>query len=258
MMRAEWTLGWALLHAGQWGRMQSLATAAATHAQKNGSARIEALFKVQLAWLYVECGAYQSAQTLCRRAVELSGNPTRGVGVVMRHIIMARASIGLNDPAATLEHTRRAMSINLPTETFWRTIAEICILQAHLLKHSVSAIQESAHRLVSLATNLPENTWKAIAFACCAQAAEVTGQQNLTQEYSKEALRLVQGAHLPLAKWRVEAVAAKILHASQAGAHRDTDSAQLTHRSKKSRQELFNSLGIQDPLTQFAKSEPLT
>jgi tetratricopeptide (TPR) repeat protein len=252
VIRAEWALGWALLHAGQWGRMQSVATAAAAHAQKNGSPRIEALFKVQLAWLHVECGAYQSAQTFCRRAVELSGNPTHGVGVVMCQVIMAMAAIGLNDPVAALDYARHALNIDMPSETFWRSIAEICALQARLMKHSVPTIRESVVRLSNLAANLRENTWKAIAFAWCAQGAEVTGQEKLAHQYSDLALQLVQGAKLPLAKSRVEAVAADILDNSRAGAA-GGESVQLRDKSKKSRQKLFKSLGIQDPLRNFCK-----
>ena len=55
--------------------MRSVATSAAAHAAKNGNSKIEALFNTLLAWLHIESGAYESAENLCRRAVELTGNP---------------------------------------------------------------------------------------------------------------------------------------------------------------------------------------
>ena len=254
VIRAEWALGWALLHAGQWGRMQSVATAASTHAQKNGSVRIEALFKIQLAWLHVECGAYQLAQTLCRQALELSGNPMSGVGVAMCHVIMAMAAIGLNDGDTALECAQRGLKADAQAETFWRSLAEICILEAHLLKQTLPEIQGSSRRLLQLAMGLREQTWKAVALSSCAKAAAQTGQDRVAHQYSDMALQLVHRAKLPLAKWRVEAAAASVVADSRGHSGGGNDAAQLTDESKRSRQALFNSLGIQDTLRHFARA----
>ena len=66
--RAEWGLAWALLHNGEWARMRSVATSVILSAAKrqptDGSP-----FTYLLAWLYEQCGAYDSA---------LSSVPTRG------------------------------------------------------------------------------------------------------------------------------------------------------------------------------------
>jgi DNA-binding winged helix-turn-helix (wHTH) protein/tetratricopeptide (TPR) repeat protein len=254
VIRAEWALGWALLHVGQWGRMQSVAAAASTHAQKNGSRRIEALFKIQLAWLHVECGAYQLAQTLCRKALELSGNPVSGVGVAMCHVIMAMSAIGLNDVDAALECAERGLKADAQAETFWRFLAEICILEAHLLKHTIPEIEGSARRVLHLSRGLREQTWKAVALSSCAKAAAHTGHERLAHQYSDMALQLVHRAKLPLAKWRVESAAASVAADSPRDAGRSNDAAQLRDESKRSRQALFNSLGLQDTLRDFARA----
>ena len=48
VIRAELVLGWALLHAGEWGRMYSVVTSAAAHANKQGNSRIEASLRLSL------------------------------------------------------------------------------------------------------------------------------------------------------------------------------------------------------------------
>jgi hypothetical protein len=84
VIRAEWVLGWALFHAGEWGRMQSVVASAAAHANNNGNSRIEALFNTQLAWLHVECGEYDRARELCQSSLRDSEHLKHGVGVAMR------------------------------------------------------------------------------------------------------------------------------------------------------------------------------
>jgi hypothetical protein len=235
--------------------MQSVVTAAAAHAKKNGSRRVEALFTMQLAWLHVECGDYESARNLCQQAFEASGEPTSGVGVVLCHVIAAMAAIGLHNADMTLEFARRARSANTQTDPLGHALAEISALQAHVMKHNLTDIRHSMHRLAQLSANLREQTWKAIALAACAEAAVETGELKLARQYSAAAMQLVEGAKLPLAQWRVEAAAAEIAEKSHSTRAADMDAAQLREKSKRSRQELYNSLGVQDPLRQFAKTE---
>ncbi len=78
-----------------------------------------------LAWLHVESGAYESAESLCRRAFELAGNPERGVGVAMLHIIMAMATRGHHNADISLDHIQRAFDTNPPETHLARLLIEI-------------------------------------------------------------------------------------------------------------------------------------
>ena len=252
VVRAEWVLGWALLHDGQLGRMQSTAAGAAEHARKNGSCRIAALFDLQLAWLHVECGDYSSAKTLCDRALNALGRPARGVGVVMCHVIGAMAAVGLNNVDVALDLVRRARAANSQKDPFWHALADICAVQAHVINDKPSDVRDSANRLLQLSTKLREQTWKAISLATCARASLRLGDETHAYEYSNAAMELVQHAGLPLAKWRVEAVAADVVEMMTVG-RADNGAVQLQHKSRKSRHKLYDSLGVRDPLRRFGK-----
>ena len=170
----------------------------------------------------------------------------------MGHVIMAMAAIGLNDADAALACARRAETANMPTETFLRSIAEICTLKAYLLKHHLPAIQDSCCRLSNLTASLREKTWKALAFASCAEAVAAIGRQQLARQYSDSALQLVRGTRLPLATWRVERVAASVAERWPADREACDDAARLRNASSKSRQKLFDSLDTRDPLKKLA------
>jgi hypothetical protein len=134
-------------------------------------------------------------------------------------------------------------------------MAEISALRAHVMKHNVPDIRHSAHRLLQLSANLREQTWKAIALGACAEAALHIGHQKLARQCSAAGMQLVEGTKLPLAQWRVEAVAAEVAEKSHSTRAADMNATQLREKSKRSRQELYNSLGVQDPLRQFGKTE---
>jgi ATP/maltotriose-dependent transcriptional regulator MalT len=173
----------------------------------------------------------------------------------MCHVIAAMAEVGLNEADAALDFVQRARSANSQTDSLGHVLAEISALRAHVMKHNATDIRHSAHRLVQLSTNLREQTWKAVALATCAEAAVETGEQKLAQQYSGAAMQLVEGAKLPIANWRVEAVAAEVAEKSHSGRATGISAAQLREKSIRSRQELYNSLGVEDPLRQFAKAD---
>jgi tetratricopeptide (TPR) repeat protein len=248
VIHGEWLLSWALLHNGQWGRMQSVAVAAADHARRNGNSRIEALFLTQLAWLHVECGAYQSAQNLCRRALESYGNSSGGIGLAMCHIVAGMAAIGLNDGPTAIDHVECASITHLPPGHFWRFVGDITALRAHLIQRNHSEVQKTASRLVERSASMTEKTWKAVAMSVCAEAAARSHQLTLAQTHSDAALQLVTGADLPLAKWRVEAIVADLLSSQSR-----KDATHFSDRSRKSRKRLFNSMDPQDPLRRYAR-----
>ena len=226
--------------------MRSVATSAAAHAAKNGNSKIEALFNTLLAWLHIESGAFESAEDLCRRAFELAGNPGRGVGVLMGHVMMAMAALGRSDADAALTHIGNVFEINPPATHFWRILSEICAVEAHLMKANLPDAGRSARRVLRFSANLPEKTWKAIAFSVCAKVSERNDQHERAREYVKSGLKLIDSAELPLAKWRVEAAAAEVLRSES-----EAEGRHLKDRSETSRRRLFDSLGEQDSLRRF-------
>ena len=250
VMRAEWGLSWALLHAGQWGRMQSVATSAAGHAAKNANSKVEALFTSLLAWLHVESGAYESAESLCRRAFELTGNAERGVGVAMLHIIMAMATRGQHNADISLDHIQRAFDTNPPETHLARLLIEINSLEAHLMNDKLDKVSVGARRVLQLLAGSPEKTWKAVALSVCAKVSKLTNQPARAQEYLKSALNLIESTDLPLAKWRVEAAAADVLSSECSDEKR-----RFSERSRESRRRLFDSLANQDPLRHFLEAK---
>lgn len=251
VIRAEWSLSWALLHAGEWGRMQSVAEAAVEHARKNGNQRIEAIFLTLLAWLHVECGSNDTAQKLCQRVTRLAGNPGRGVGMAMCHVIAGMAAIGREEIPTALDHVERAASFHLPPEHFWRVMNEINAVRAHLMSRANTEAQRSARRLLHISENMSEKTWKAIALITCAQAAGASGQTLTAFKHRDAALQLVEEADLPLAKWRVEAAAADLYDADKKSDLAD----QFRERSRNSRELLFASLGDHDSLKTFMQAK---
>jgi predicted ATPase len=253
VIRAELVLAWALLHAGEWGRMYSVVTSAAAHANKQGNTRIEAIFKTQLAWLSVECGEYDNARELCSAALQRSVHTNQGLGSAMRHVIAGMAAIGLQDPDDALAHVASARRSVPSGEPFWRVLAEMTAVNAHILRPKPSEAHRASKRLLALASSMPENTWKAIALSTCAKAASLNGLENEALEHLRCAIHIIDTDDLPLAARHVDAAAAEIF----ASYGSREEAAQFAHRSRNSRERLFNSLASKDPLSRQADKAAL-
>ncbi|HYI96833.1 MAG TPA: AAA family ATPase [Bryobacteraceae bacterium] len=252
VIQAEYSLSWALLHAGQFGRMQSIASTGAEHARMNGAGRIEVLFLTQLAWLHVECGAFDSARELCLRVAALSGNPSAGIGSAMFHVIAGMAAIGCQNFKDALDHVHLPSYAHLPPDHFWRVMVEMNALRLHLLARSEPEAQRSVRRILRISVNIPEKTWKAVAMALCASAEAVADRRVPASEHLSVALQLLDNADLPLAQWRVQAIAADLAENAES-----KEALDFRQQSRDSRQLLFDSLSANDELKSFARSKPI-
>ena len=252
VIQAEFCLSRALLYTGQWGRMKSIAETAAEHARKNGAGRIEVLFLTQLAWLHTEGGAYDSARELCLRVAGLSQHPSGGIGSVMFHVIAGMAAMGCNNLTDAFNHVHFPMPSHLPPDHLWRILSEMNALRLHILSRSEPEVQRSVRRLLRISANMTDKTWKAVALALCADAESAAGRSDAASDHLNAAMQLIGATDLPLAKWRVEAVAADISERSGS-----PEAAEFKSRSRESRQMLFDSLSANDELKSFARSKAI-
>lgn len=244
VVRGRWWFSWALFHAGQWGRSQAIARVSIEHAQKSGNSQIEALFTTLMAWLHLESGAYDSAQSLCGRALELQGDTGFSVATTFSMVVNAMAAVGRQDTdAITLSEAARTASHR--TGVLWQLLAEMSSLQAYRAQHKPDEVRASVERLLELAEKAEEKTWKAVALSTCATVEAENNHTRAAQDHIRLSLELISSNDLPLAKWRVEAAAADVL------ADR-SESETFRARSAKSRMILFNSLATTDPLSPLA------
>ena len=121
----------ALIHLGQWRRLQRETIAALTLAERNANRPAIALCRLTLAWLHVEAMDFHGARDLCESVEQavLEENP---FAFFFQRAVAAKAFVGLNEPRRARQpagrHQRRQVArlvrVNQAQQLTERSVAD--------------------------------------------------------------------------------------------------------------------------------------
>ncbi|WP_082465477.1 thiamine pyrophosphate-binding protein [Burkholderia plantarii] len=175
------------------------------------AAQGEALATGRLTAVILACG--QAAHAAMQPAP--SGDHVLPVERRISPIFCGLADIGLGDGATALGHLdeARGQMNRLPVhlDWYWRLAMEWGCVHAHLANRDAAAALRHAEHLVGLAAAADARAWHALAWEARARVALMAGAPDDAVAFAARALEA--GMHVPLAQWRVHAVAAAAFQA---------------------------------------------
>ena len=206
---------WLLLFSGQLGEALKRLNRIVDSLKRDGNIVREHLWKVELAWLYLEVMDYAEAHRICQESIPILSRPEatwlRSHGVSL--CAAAAVHLGnLQEAGAHLDEVRVFLgSGDSWLHWYWklplhRTQTELALRSGDLV---------SAHNwaeeflLAALATE--EHTWQALAFDACARVAQAENDMSRARECVNRAIDVMAGFEVPLARWRVHRTAAEVV-----------------------------------------------
>jgi DNA-binding winged helix-turn-helix (wHTH) protein/tetratricopeptide (TPR) repeat protein len=220
--------GWALIHLGRWSEACRFLETLLLRWSKNQNARVASPRWVQLAFLSVEAGDFETALRRCDEARGLYADRLNVMLYCRERLVRGRAHVGLGEFSQALECfaevTQRMEADSIPLESVLFPLLHFGLAECWLAQGDLSRAREEARRLCEIAEMPPERTYLAHGHRLLAETAMAEQAWDEANSEISKALEIVSGAEVPLAAWRVHVTAAVLLdrqsHSSEATSHR--------------------------------------
>ena len=237
---------WSLFSLGEFREaLDAFETSIAAY-QKNGDDAAAQSLAIYRGVVFFHMSAYEDAVSACEPVAReytvprTDGHPSSSHVLPLEQRIalifcgLAREALG--QPEAALRHLLAAdqhmAGHAAHLDWYWRLPLEWGLLNAYTALGDIAAARMHADRLCGLALKTEERAWQALAWEGRARVALSSGDRSSATSAVQKALAACEGAHLPIAEWRVHATAAAACSAAgddrTAAAHR-TRSAATRH-----------------------------
>ncbi len=203
----------ALIHLGQWRRLQRETVAALAVAEKNANPPAIALCRLALAWLHVEAMDFEGARDLCERvdANVLAENP---FAFFYQRAVLAKAFVGMDDmqsAAGQFESVQRRLKADeIMLDYTINAQLQHCLGEYGLRNGDIRLAQRAADELFAYVERAPDLNHLAQAHALLARIAAVAGHRDQALSHLKSGISIVSSGSFPLAAWRVYDSAAEV------------------------------------------------
>ncbi|HKA17048.1 MAG TPA: AAA family ATPase [Blastocatellia bacterium] len=205
--------GWALLHAGEWGKLRAVLRTAVDVAQRNGQNILAALLDLENTWLYLHALDFEHALDSCNRILSQTGDDkshetANFLGLILRGTTLS----GLGQYKLALECFQRIDEKlgrdQVMMEWIFRLPLQYGLSQCLLGLGDVDQAREAARALCEAAGLPGERTYVALGHQMLAEIALSADELNRGEHEIAHALETLKGASAPLADWRVHETAA--------------------------------------------------
>jgi DNA-binding winged helix-turn-helix (wHTH) protein len=196
----------ALIHLGQWRRLQRETTAALTLAERNANSPAIALCRLTLAWLHVEAMDFHGARDLCESVDQavLEENP---FAFFFQRAVLAKAYVGLNEPQRARQQfddvMQRLSSDDIMMDYTIYAQLHHCLCEYSLQVGDIGQARASATKLYEYVAPAPDRNHLAQAQGLLTRVALAAGDLQEAKTELSRALSTLGDADLPLAAWRV-------------------------------------------------------
>jgi DNA-binding winged helix-turn-helix (wHTH) protein/tetratricopeptide (TPR) repeat protein len=205
---------WALLHAGQLGKLRAVLRTAIDVAEKNGQNLLAALLSLESAWLYEQALDFNQARDLCERILMQTSAAQHETGNLLGLILQGTADVGLGRHDRALECFNRVAGRlerdQVLIEWILRLPMQYGLSQSLLGQGELTRARQEAETLCELASLPGERTYVALGRKTLAEIALAEGELAKAEEEIEQALGALNGSDIPLAEWRVHATAAAV------------------------------------------------
>jgi DNA-binding winged helix-turn-helix (wHTH) protein/tetratricopeptide (TPR) repeat protein len=256
-MVAHYYYGLALLHLGDWGKLDQVAEESRRAFERNcndATLPLRLHGQILMAWLYVEAGDFASAKTYCEEALPQNLGFWAEFISVHFSAIYGRALLGVGDYKGAIKcfdtFFKAEENELLPISRNYSFPACLGASETWLALGKFDKARHYARRLHDLAAGAPENTYLALSYRLLAEID--IKEKALDEARSKiiQALDIVENSEAPLAAWRVYGTAEK-LHHLQGDIKM---SSVFQYKKQEAIGKLIGSLPDSDPLRQHLLS----
>ena len=218
---------WALLHAGQLGKLRAVLRTATDVAEKNGQNLLAALLSLENVWLYEQALDFNRAHDLSERTLRQTGAGQHETGNFLGLILQGTADVGLGRHDRALECfdriTDRVENDQVMIEWILRLPLQWGLSQCLLGMGELSRARQEAETLCELASLPGERTYIALGRQTLAEIALAEHETSRAEQQIELALGALKGSDTPLAQWRVHTTAATLFsktgRTDEAGQH---------------------------------------
>lgn len=195
----------ALIHLGQWRRLQRETVAALALAEKNANPPAMALCRLALAWLHVEAMDFEGARDLCEGVDEgvLAENP---FAFFYQRAVLAKAFVGMNEPQRAKSQfdsvQRRLESDAIMLDYTIYAQLHHCLGEHGLLTGDIARARRAASELHDYVARAPDLNHLAQAHSLLARIAMAEAQREEALSHLTQGFSIVDKENFPLAAWR--------------------------------------------------------
>jgi DNA-binding winged helix-turn-helix (wHTH) protein/tetratricopeptide (TPR) repeat protein len=240
--------GWALLHAGKWGKLRAVLRTGRDVAERNGQSILAALLNLENTWLSLHALDFNRALDSCNHILSQTRDSRHEtssfLGLILQGTALAelgRYEIALESFQRIDEKLEREQAL---MEWIFRLPLQYGLCRSLLGIGELDRARKAAEALCEDAMLPGERTYVALGHQTLAEIALVTDEQNRAAQEITHALEVLKGGSAPLAEWRVHETAAQVCERI---GHTDTA---VQHRASRANvlQRLAESLDESDEL----------
>jgi hypothetical protein len=203
----------ALLHLGQWRRMQRGAVTALAKAEKNANPLATIVCRLVIGMLHSEALDFAGALTHCEKTYDVPFETSPWV-YFFRRIVLAKACLGLRDyPAAWLQFDaviKKTEGEGNDMDSLFYAYFCNSLCEYHLEVGELAQARARAAQLYDFTSRAPDRNYLALAHRVLARIAFVTADVAAARRHLSAAIAIVETTKLPLAAWRVYGTAAAL------------------------------------------------
>jgi tetratricopeptide (TPR) repeat protein len=255
--QSQFILPWSLLHLGEWGEMLREIKVGIAMAERNGDSYRGQTLRLYQAWLHLEAMDFAGVVGICDSLLPSLGDPPRRPWGRFCLALLGSAHRALGNYALAREHlvTLRDEMDHHTVIHDWhhRMLLQSGLAELWLASGDLQQARAETEKFLEVTQQTAERTWQALAWEMSARVAMAELDITSAQHCIAKGLSTMEGFEVPLASWRVHAVAAEF--------HERTGNSELAESylalSRETIMKLGNSLPAKDPLQTSFLADPV-
>jgi DNA-binding winged helix-turn-helix (wHTH) protein/tetratricopeptide (TPR) repeat protein len=255
--QSQFILPWSLLHLGEWGEMLREIKVGIAMAEKNEDSYRAQTLGLYRAWLHLEARDFAGVAEMCDSILPSLGDPQRRPWGRFCLALLGSAHRALGNHALAQEHllTLRDEMDHHTVIHDWhhRMLLQSALAELWLASGDLQQARAETEKFLDVTQQTAERTWQALAWEMSARVAMAELDITRGQDCIAKGLSTMEGFEVPLASWRVHAVAAEL--------HERTGDNELAEHylalSRETIMKLANSLPAKEPLQKTFLADPV-
>jgi tetratricopeptide (TPR) repeat protein len=245
---SQFILPKSLLFLGEWGEMLREMRVGIAMADRNGDSYRAQTLRLCQAWLHLQAMDFYGVVEVCDSVLPSLGDPPHSPWRRICLYLLGSAHAALGNYELAREHlfTLRDEMDRRTVIQDWhrRMLLQSALAELSLASGDLQKARDETDKFLEVTQVTAERTWQALAWEMSARVAMAELDQTRAQDSIAKGLATMEGFEVPLACWRVHAVAAEF--------HERTGDSELAEYhlglSRATIMKLANSLPTEEPL----------
>lgn len=211
--QSQFILPWSLLYVGEWGEMLQEINVGIAMADRNGDAYRAQTLRLYQAWLHLQAMDFAGVVEICDSVLPLLAEPPRRPWGRFCLVLLGSAHRALGNHLLARDHlfTLRDELDHHAVIHDWihRMVLQSALAELWLAKGDLQQARAETEKFLDVTQQTAERTWQALAWEMSARVAMAELDITRAQDSVAKGLATMEGFEVPLASWRVNAIAAE-------------------------------------------------